>query len=120
MIGANDEAARALSSTKAKGNGDMNRRRLLKFAVSTAAGVLAGGAVDTMMTARAASRISAIELRQSALSGRRDRSVMCRVAVVDKPQFKQGHESHDDANGDAEMHRTKMSESEYPGRNNEP
>jgi hypothetical protein len=49
----------------------MNRRRLLKFAASTVAGVLAGGAVDTMMTARAASRISAIELPKSAPSASR-------------------------------------------------
>ena len=34
----------------------MNRRRLLEFAARSVAGVLAGGAVDTMTTARAASQ----------------------------------------------------------------
>jgi non-heme chloroperoxidase len=38
----------------------MNRRRLLKSAASTATGVLAGGAVDTMTTAHAASREGAL------------------------------------------------------------
>jgi non-heme chloroperoxidase len=39
-----------------KGIEEMNRRGLLKSAASTAAGVLAGGAVDTMTTAHAAPR----------------------------------------------------------------
>ena len=33
----------------------MNRRRLLEFAARSVAGILAGGAVDTMTTAHAAS-----------------------------------------------------------------
>jgi hypothetical protein len=44
----------AFLSTKDKGIEHMNRRRLLKFVASAVAGVLAGGAVDTMTTARAA------------------------------------------------------------------
>ena len=56
MIGSNDEAACALLSANDKGIEQMNRRRLLEFAARSVAGVLAGGAVDTMTTARAASQ----------------------------------------------------------------